>query len=111
MDEDDPGESFERLMNFISDADHGWWPFLFMRPEPDEPMTAVRVAALAVLYGLPPAVLVNVVVRVTGERGASFHPLLFPLGAILAFFAVFWFTFAASWNRRAERLGRRGRRS
>jgi hypothetical protein len=107
MNEGEQGASFERLMNFISDADHGWWPFLFMRPEPDERMTTVRVAALAVLYGLLPAVFVNAVVRVTGENADSLHPLLFPLGAVLAFFAVFRFTFAACWNRRAERLKRR----
>jgi hypothetical protein len=35
--------------------------------------------------------------------------LLFPIAITLGFFALYRFTFAACWNRRAERLGRGAR--
>jgi hypothetical protein len=99
-------DGLEQLVNGLNDTDHGWWPFLFLRPEPDERMTTLRIAALAALYGLLPGVLVNALVRWTGEHGDSLHPLFFPLATTLAFFTLFRFTFAACWNRRADRLGR-----
>jgi hypothetical protein len=104
-------DELERWLNHVNDTDHGWWPFLFMRPEPDERITTARVAALAALYGLLPGFFVNAVVRITGEHADSLHPLFFPLAVTLAFFAVFRFTFAASWNRRAARMARRIDRS
>jgi hypothetical protein len=50
-----------------------------------------------------------VVVRLTSEHAASLHPLLFPVATTLGFFALFRLTFAASWNRRAERMARGAR--
>ena len=102
-------EDLERFVNHLSDHDHGWWPFLFLRPEPEAPMTTARVALLSALYGVLPGLLVNALVRFTGEHAERLHPLFFPVAATVAFFAVFRFTFAACWNRRAERLARRGR--
>ena len=102
-------EGLERMVNHVNDTDHEWGPFLFLRPERYERMTSRRVAALAALHGVLAGVIVNVVVRLTGEHAETLHPLLFPLAIPLGFFAVYRFTFAACWNRRAERLARGAR--
>jgi hypothetical protein len=102
-------DELERMLNHVNDADHEWGPFLFLRPERYERMTSVRVGALAALYGVLAGLAVNVVVRLTGEHAGSLHPLLFPLATTLGFFAVYRATFAASWNRRAERIARGAR--
>jgi hypothetical protein len=97
-------EGLERFVNFVSDRDSEWGPLLFLRPERDERMTSARVALLSILYGVVAGVAVNAVVRLTGERAESLHPLFFPASVTLAFFVVYRFTFAFGWNRRAERL-------
>jgi hypothetical protein len=98
-------DDLERLANHVSDTDLEWWPFLFLRPEPCERMTSGRVAVRAALYGVFAGLLVNIVLRLTGEhRGMS--PLAFPVATTLALFAVFRLTFAACWNRRAARISR-----
>jgi hypothetical protein len=99
-------EGLERFANHVTDTDQEWGPFLFLRPERGERMTSVRVAALAALYGIFAGFFVNAVVRITGEHAESLHPLLFPLATTLGFFAIYRFTFAVCWNRRAERIAR-----
>ncbi len=99
-------DGLERFANYVNDLDHEWGPFLFLRPERDQRMTSARVAALAVLYGVLAGCAVNVVVRFTGEHAESLHPLFFPAAVTLGFFVFYRTTFAAGWNRRAERLAR-----
>jgi hypothetical protein len=99
-------ENLERFVNELSDADHAWWPFLFLRPAPRERFSSMRVVALAILYGVLPALGANVVARATGDHARTLHPLFFPLATPLLFFALFRFTVAACWNRRADRLAR-----
>ncbi len=101
-------ESLEAFVNELNDADHAWWPFLFLRPGREERMTSRRVAALAGLYGVGAGLLVNVLIRL-GLGGSEPSPLLFPLAATVGFFALFRLTFAACWNRRAERVARGAR--
>ena len=97
-------EGLERFVNYVSDLDHEWGPLLFLRPARDERMSSARVALIAALYGVLAGCLVDVVVRLSGEHAESLHPLFFPASATLGFFVVYRFTFAAGWNRRAERL-------
>ena len=92
-------QALEDAINGLSDQDAGWWPFLFLRPDPSERMTSRRVLLLAILYGLPAALLMNIVMKVSHER-AELHPLVFPLAVILGFFVLYRFTFALCWNRR-----------
>ncbi len=92
------------MVNHVNDMDREWGPFLFLRPERHEPMTFVRVAQLSALYGILAGVVVNVIVRLTGEHPETLSPLLFPLATTLGFFAIYRSTFAACWNRRAARL-------
>jgi hypothetical protein len=99
-------DGLERFLNHVNDTDHEWGPFLFLRPERTERMSSLRVAALAVLYGVLAGLVVNVYARLTGEHAGSLNPLLFPLSITLGFFALYRATFATSWNRRAERISK-----
>jgi hypothetical protein len=98
-------QTLEHAVNELNDKAWAWWPFLFMRPPPSQRLTSARVLLLSVLYGLPPALLANLVMRVTHER-PELNPLLFPAASVILFFAVFRVTFAWCWNRRAARLSR-----
>jgi hypothetical protein len=98
-------DDLESFANHVSDNDHEWWPFLFLRPDRDERMTSGRVAALAALYGIFAGLLVNVALRLTGQH-AELSPLLFPAATTLGLFAIYRLTFAACWNRRAARISR-----
>jgi hypothetical protein len=95
----------EHILNWISDLDVAWWPFLHLRPPQDRPITSVRVAFLAILYGMFAGMFANAVLALLGQAKYA-NPLLFPVSAIVAFFVVFRFTFAIAWNRRAARLVR-----
>lgn len=99
-------DEFENVANWVSDMDQQWWPFLFMRPSPEQSMTSLRVAALAALYGVFLGTAVNALVALSGQ---SVNPLVFPLFSTAAFFVVYRFTFALAWNRRAARLRQRTR--
>jgi hypothetical protein len=101
-------DDLERAANFLSDIDLNWWPFLFVRPSRRERMTSGHVALLATLYGVLAGVVVDVLLRCTPHAPVS--PWAFPLAIPLGFFALYRVTFAACWNRRAERL-RRGARA
>jgi len=93
----------EEMINAVSDMDREWWPFGFLRPPRSTRMSSLRVACLAVLYGVFVGMLANVMVAISigvGNRSA----FTMPLSTSLGFFIVYRLTFAYFWNRRAERL-------
>ncbi len=94
----------ENLANWLNDRDDEWWPFLFMRPAPEERMSSLRVLGLAALYGAPAGALMDAWTALAGR--AHLHPALVPLIATAALFVVFRLTLACAWNRRAARLAR-----
>lgn len=96
-------DRFEQFANWLSDRDAEWWPFLFMRPARERRMTTLRVAALAILYGVFAGMFTNAWVALAGKAG-DVHVLAFPVGITGAFFVVFRLTFAFAWNRRAARM-------
>jgi hypothetical protein len=96
-------QDLEDAINELNDNDSGWWPFLFMRPAQHQKMSAARVLAVSVLYGLPAALLACIAVKLTHGR-QDVHPLLLPAAVVAAFFVFYRFTFALCWNRRAARL-------
>ncbi|HEX6272541.1 MAG TPA: hypothetical protein VFZ53_05860 [Polyangiaceae bacterium] len=98
-------DELEQILNTVNDHDGQWWPFVFLRPEQEERMTSLRVAALSLLLGMFFGMLANVVVALTSSPLVPRpHVLLFPLATALGFFVIFRVTFAYSWNRRAARL-------
>ncbi|HEY6556795.1 MAG TPA: hypothetical protein VI072_05965 [Polyangiaceae bacterium] len=95
----------ERLVNWVSDNDREWWPFLFLRPREHERMGSRRVLALAVLHGFFAGMLANAVLALTaGPGGPGVSIWMFPVWTTLVFFVLYRSTFAYFWNRRAQRL-------
>lgn len=96
-------DDLEETINNVSDDDRSWWPFLWMRPEQHARFSLVKLAALALLYGLPVGGLAAIAIawlepvsRAEAPVAAAGFPLMFFL-----FGSVF---IAPMWNRRAERL-------
>jgi hypothetical protein len=101
----DRADELEQMLNWVSDQDRQWWPFVFLRPEPWKRMSSLRVGALSLLLGVFFGMLANIAVAFTSSPlVARPDPAVFPLGTTLAFFVFFRLTFAYSWNRRASRL-------
>jgi hypothetical protein len=96
-------DELEWMLNWVSDQDTQWWPFLFLRPEAHELMSTPRVAALAALLGVFCGMLANFALIWSG-RAAELHVATLPLCASVGFFLFYRATFAYSWNRRARRL-------
>jgi len=96
----------EDVFNRITDSENQWWPFGFLRPDPDERFSTRRAALLAVLQGLPIGMLL--ILFDGAARHAAGHDRLpvFLLTVCAAVFATNRFTLAYFWNRRAERLSR-----
>ncbi|MBS2020195.1 MAG: hypothetical protein JST00_45470 [Deltaproteobacteria bacterium] len=96
-------DDLEEAINEVSDDDRSWWPFLWMRPEPHVRLSLARLAALAVLYGLPIGVLAAIAIVALEPvsqseapvAAAGFPTMLFLFGSVFI---------APMWNRRASRL-------
>jgi hypothetical protein len=97
-------DEIERVLNWVSDQDREWWPFLFVRPGRAQRMTSTRVALLAVLYGTFAGMLANAAIALTTSERPALSVVTLPSLASIGFFALFRATFAVSWNRRAKRL-------
>ncbi|WP_394822629.1 hypothetical protein [Pendulispora albinea] len=93
----------EDVLNFLSDIDSNWWPFLFLRPEPYERMTSKRVALLAALYGIFTGAFMDALLAVAG-RAHEVSLWTFPFWTTIGFFVIYRLTFAYAWNCRAERF-------
>jgi len=93
----------EDVLNFLSDIDSNWWPFLFLRPEPYERMTSKRVALLAMLYGVFTGAFMNAMLAISGH-GEGVSLWTFPVWTTVGFFVIYRLTFAYAWNCRAERF-------
>jgi hypothetical protein len=98
-------DQVEQMVNWVSDNDREWWPFLFLRPREEERMGSRRVFALSVLHGFVAGMLANVVLALTaGPEGPGVSIWMFPVWTTMVFFVVYRATFAYFWNRRAQRL-------
>jgi hypothetical protein len=96
----------EGVFNQLTDSERQWWPFAFLRPDQDEPLSTLRVAALALLQGLPLGLLL-IAIDSQARRAATQERLLgFLCIVCVAVFVTNRFTIAYFWNRRAERLGK-----
>jgi hypothetical protein len=87
-------DKLENAMNWLSDQDWGWWPFLFLRPKKHEDMSTPEVAKMSFYYGIPLGLIFYII----------FRDFQWFLAGIVLFFVLFRLTFAMAWNRRARRL-------
>jgi hypothetical protein len=97
-------DELEEITNTVNDSNGQWWPFVFLRPRPDQRLTTLRVALLALLYGGFVGTLGNLLLLLLGKR---MHPAALPVAAIAGCFVLYRFIFALCWNRRATRMQRR----
>ena len=100
----------EAAAHRVMDREHEWWPFVFLKPEPEVYLTSVRVALLACLYALPAGLLCVLMTRASGDLHDAVQLSTLLAYACAAFFTVYRLTFAYFWNRRAEQLQRLGAR-
>lgn len=97
-------DEIEEMLNWVSDQDREWWPFLFLRPEQHERLGSRRVLLLSLLHGIFVGMLANVLIAFVASADARPNVLAFPFFTTLGFFAFYRLTFAYFWNRRARRL-------
>jgi hypothetical protein len=96
----------EGVFNHLTDSEGQWWPFGFLRPDPEEALSTLRVALLALLQGVPLGMLLIAIDARSRHAATGLHLFGF-LCIVCAFvFATNRFTLAYFWNRRAERLGK-----
>ncbi len=104
MNVDDAIRRIEDLHNRASDTDFVWFPFLFLKLKPDQPLTFARRAVMTACFA-PYFVVALELRRVL--FGGSIDPAR--VASDLAESAVFFFVWfnavtATFWNRRARRL-------
>lgn len=100
--------AFDDAVNELSDQDWAWWPFLWVRPEKHARMSMVRVATMAILFGVPSGALASIVFAVAMRSTWTTVPtgmLCFPLTLFLFGYLVV----ARAWNRRSLRVAARRR--
>lgn len=97
----------EEVANQLTDMDWGWWPFLYLRPRPHEPMTVRRVGLMALHFGPMFGVVLGglALLQHPALRDAAVPVLVgAALVATALFFPLYLVTFARFWNIRAARL-------
>jgi hypothetical protein len=100
-----PTNPLEDAVNELSDKDWSWWPFLWMRPLKQAPLTLWRVSVLALLYGVPSSLVLSLVARFQPEHAQTAAESTFTFAVFpLLFLFIGSVVVAPMWNRRAERL-------
>jgi hypothetical protein len=94
-------------MNLHTPEDRDWWPFVFLRPERHQRVGSGRLLLLAILFGLPFGLALDVVYAVSEFELVVQHGWLIPLTMVGALFACYRLVLARAWNERAQRLARR----
>lgn len=85
----------------VMDQDTEWWPFGFLKPEPEQKLSQVRILLLSLLHALPITLLFAIATRLDGQSIDLWRfCFLVCVGAHVAFSIAF----AIPWNRRAREL-------
>jgi len=98
-------DRLEDLSNRLMDNDTLWWPFLYLRPAREQPMTTGFVAKMALHFGpLIGVLMAGIAVVKPQEASATEITVISMVIATASFFAFYRLTFAFFWNRRAARM-------
>jgi hypothetical protein len=93
-----------KIANRFTDADWGWWPYVFLRPSQAQEITNQHLAKMSLFYGLTYGVLVVAIRLLRGYPPEFVSICTIMLCMILGFFVFYKFTFAWCWNSRARQL-------
>jgi hypothetical protein len=96
-------------LNQFNDQDEMWGPLLFLRPQRQQPMSLLRVLALAgslgTFYGMLGNVILGLLSRASGGTGKP-SALMMPLLLTAVYFVCAQLSIVGAWNRRAHLLSR-----
>lgn len=91
-------------MNWLTDMNSGWWPFLYLRPPKTKEIDNSLLLKISIRYGLFYGLILGVCLTILFNK----FSLIILAAAIIYMFVMFIlfyrFTFAFFWNRRARRL-------
>lgn len=97
--------SLENFMNWLTDMNSGWWPFLCLRPEKNQQIDNRILLKISIYFG--PFYGATLTWLAIVLKLANLPPYFIAINALLIpvlFFPFYKFTFALFWNRRARRL-------
>lgn len=91
--------------NWLSDKDFIWWPFSFLKPEPNIPMTLKLTSLMTACFGGLAFVMFTVMAIMNNAFTAetAFQTFLF---CFVGFFSWFNLITKPLWNRRARALSK-----
>ena len=98
-------QTLEARMNRLTDMNSGWWPFLHLRPSPNQEMDNRILLRMALHFGPFYGSILALVLIFQSQSGFPLVPVVASIAAVTVyFFLSYKFTFAVFWNRRARRL-------
>jgi len=99
-------DRIESAINYVSDLNWAWWPFLSLRPGMTERISARLVLLFAVFVTVVAHGIV-VLVRVANDQAIFLESDVIIPFTLFVFVSMWFAVVAFFWNRRAHRLTRR----
>lgn len=99
----------EIYMNFSSDIDSSWWPFLMLRPQKDERISNRLLIKMSLHFGIFYGVIYGIFLGIfLYMKNISYLYIILSISAFVICFIIYLFiavktTYIPFWNRRAER--------
>ncbi len=97
-------DKLEKIANWFSDMDWGWWPILSWRPSKTNDFDTVLILKLTIYCGFFGSVLFAILIVATEKKICWFCFWI----AIALMWLIVYFTWkyilATAWNQRAKRL-------
>ena len=78
-------DKLEKLMNWLSDMDWSWWPFLFLRPRKDEVMTNLIVLKISLCSGTIGGLILGFLMFLLGY---NITQIIFAVILVIIFFCI-----------------------
>jgi len=99
----------ENYINFSSDIDSLWWPFLMLRPQKHERISNRLLIKMSLHFGIFYGVIYGIFLGIfLYMKNISYLYIILSISAFVICFIIYFFlacktTFVPFWNRRAER--------
>jgi len=96
-------DRIEQYLNWLSDKDWGWWPVLNLRPQKNEHINNLTQLKITSIFGTVSGLVIIALLLINKSEVQLIDiPVIWLIGLVLYFF-IYKYTFAACWNRRANR--------